>query len=36
MLYEPFMLNMVWKSTERFESLSLEKHVIFYFEMENE
>ncbi len=23
MLYEPFMLNMVWKSTERFGKLSL-------------
>ncbi len=32
MLYEPFMLNMVWKSTERFENLSLEK---WNFEMKN-
>ncbi len=24
MLYEPFMLNMVWKSTEKFGNLSLE------------
>ncbi len=31
-LYEPFMLNMVWKSTERFGNLSLEKYGI---EMEN-
>jgi len=28
MLYEPFMLNKVWKSTERFENLSLKKYVI--------
>ncbi len=29
MLYEPFMLNMVWKSTERFGNLSLEKYGFF-------
>ncbi len=28
MLYEPFMLNMVWKSIERFGNLSLEKYGI--------
>ncbi len=28
MLYEPFMLNRVWKSTEMFGNLSLEKYEI--------
>ncbi len=34
MLYEPFMLNMVWKSTERyFGNLSLEKYGILKWKM---
>ncbi len=33
-LYEPFMLNMVWKSTERyFGNLSLEKYGILKWKM---
>ncbi len=33
MLHEPFMLNMVWKSTERFVNLSLEKYGILKWKM---
>ncbi len=33
MLYEPFMLNMVWKSTERFLLIWVLK--VWKFEMEN-
>ncbi len=33
MLYEPVMLNMVWKSTERFGNLSLEKYGILKWKM---
>ncbi len=33
MLYEPFMLNMVWKSTERFGNLSMEKYGILKWKM---
>ncbi len=33
MLYEPFMLNMVWKSTEKFGHLSLEKYDILKWKM---
>jgi len=28
MLYEPFMLNMAWKSTEKFESVSLKYGIL--------
>ncbi len=33
MLYEPFVLNMVSKSTETFGNLSLEKYGIFKWKM---
>ncbi len=33
MLYEPFMLNIVWKSTERFGNLILEKYYILKWKM---
>ncbi len=33
MLYEPFLFNMVWKPTERFRNLSLEKYGLLKWKM---